>query len=933
MPLVTDLQHSSTLRLVGGKALNLTRLLAAGVRVPDGFIVTTEAYHAHLAAHRLGPRIRAVLADGDLSSPADLARVAEQIRALFDQPLPADLEAAVTGGLAGLAARAGTPIDGLPVAVRSSATAEDLPGLSFAGQQDTFLNELGGPDVLAAVRQCWASLWTARAIGYREAHGISHDDVALAVVVQTLVPADVSGVLFTANPVTGVRRQIVVDATVGLGEALVSGQVEPDHVVLAWQSGAVLESTVGAKAVATRPLPGGGVQTSARPDADRREPALTDGQLRQLAAVARAIDHEYGTAQDVEWAFAGDDLWVLQSRAITTLFDVPVALAALHTRSPDDSPAGGADPASIWFSFGAFQGVLDPITPLGRDAIARLAAGAGQMFGLQLRPDRLAFLGVAHERLWVRLDGLLRHPLGRRIAPKILAFAEPGSADLLADLIDDQPSTGWNPSGLRRFGLLLREIRPRLILTLRHPEEGRRFFDHTAAAVVAEAAGAQVVAERESDPDQRLAARVRVAADGLRGGLRTMFPAFAPIMAPSMVLLAGLNRLVADRPQAADRALPLTLLRGLPGNVTTEMDLALWQVALAIRAAGEGAAIEADPQAAAQRYQRGELGATTQRELAEFLRRYGMRGVAEIDLGRPRWRERPDAVLSTLASYLAIDPSAGPDRIYARGVAEAAAAAERLASLAGRRRPLVRFAVRRIRTLLGARETPKFTLISIFGLIRAGLLESGADLVAAGFLDRPDDVCFLTLAELGSENRSPWRTLVRRRRALHEAERHRRAVPRFIRGDGFAHYGTVAGSRGGGVTVGGRRVGGPGVDGPGVDGRGSGGTEHGSGVSPGVTEGIVRVVHDPHDARLRPGEILVCRGTDPAWTPLFLVAAGLITEVGGMMTHGSVVAREYGIPAVVGVADATTRLTTGRRIRLDGGSGLITLLDAADSPQ
>jgi pyruvate,water dikinase len=291
--------------------------------------------------------------------------------------------------------------------------------------------------------------------------------------------------------------------------------------------------------------------------------------------------------------------------------------------------------------------------------------------------------------------------------------------------------------------------------------------------------------------------------------------------------------------------------------------------------------------------------------------RYGMRGVGEIDFGQPRWREDPTPVMQTLQSYLQIDQDSAPNVVFLRGQQAAEKAIEDLAQKVRRQRggwlkeKLVRGAARRVRVLMGVRESPKFFAIRVMGIARRELLKTGRDFAEAGMIDRADDLSFLKFSELEALSRNEprdWKALVASRRAIYERETRRRQVPRLLASDGRAFYEGVGASTDTGDVI------------------------SGSPVSPGVVEGIVHVVLSPHETQLAPGEILVCPGTDPAWTPLFLAAGGLITEVGGMMTHGSVVAREYGIPAVVGVHQATTRLKDGQRIRVDGTAGKIVIL-------
>jgi pyruvate,water dikinase len=388
-----------------------------------------------------------------------------------------------------------------------------------------------------------------------------------------------------------------------------------------------------------------------------------------------------------------------------------------------------------------------------------------------------------------------------------------------------------------------------------------------------------------------------------------------------MASLNLLTQLVRHVPDGSETV--LLLLRGVPHNVTTEMDLILWQTAQTIRSDATAYKLfaEFDADDLSAEFRAGSLPPVAQQALNTFMIRYGMRGLAEIDLGRRRWREEPTQVIRTVQSYLRIDdPTQAPHEVFARGQKAAEDSAEKLIQMV-RHTPggfikvrIVRVAVRRIRALAGLRESPKFTIMQMFGLVRHSLLVSGAQLAAEGVLDSAEDVFWLTMPELktlAKGNSKPnWQSLVAERRHTYARETQRRQIPRILLSDGQAFYEGVSAETD--------------SDDP--------NQFNGTPVSPGVVEGIVRVVFDPSDAQLQPGDILVCPGTDPAWTPLFLTAGGLITEVGGLMTHGSVVAREYGIPAVVGVNQATQRLQTGQRVRVDGSSGLVVIMsDSGES--
>jgi phosphohistidine swiveling domain-containing protein len=876
-----------SLHVAGGKGANLAQLVTARFPVPPGFVLTTDAYRAFVAHNELGSFLQSTLGHLDAQDPAALEAASAAIRERF---AVSGLPPQVRGALR----EAYDALGETPVAVRSSATAEDLPELSFAGQQDTYLNVSGEDALLGAVVACWGSLWTARAIGYRARSEFVHKDLALAVVVQEMVPAEAAGVLFTADPLSGKRTEMVLEATLGLGEALVSGRVEPDRFRIDAASGRILERSLGAKAISVRPESGGGTVTRVE-DATGRQ-ALPDEAIAELVHLGGRAARLFGAPQDVEWAWAGGRIWLVQSRPITALYPVPEGMEP--------------EPLQVLFSFGAVQGLMGPMTPMGQDTARNLIAGAGRMFGVHLTAETQTIFYSAAERVFVDITGVLRNRVGRRLGTAFLGVVEPGVRQALVPLLEDarlavtggpKPRTVWR---VLRFAL---PLLPHLAGTLLRPEASRARFEEETEARLVEI-------EAQMAAQTTLAGRVTLMEELIQGAFPWLLPRFLPRFAVAMASLNLLLRAARDLPGGEQAALMMT--RGLPHNVTTAMDLALWAAAQAIREdpASLERMREGDAGALADQFLVNRLPATAQEAIGAFLGRYGMRGVGEIDLGRRRWRENPEPIVQALQSYLQIeDPAQASDAVFARGAAEAQAAEDAMARAAGTMRRgrfkarRVRWLACRMRALAGLRESPKFWAVRTMSLVRAALLVSGADLVQAGVLERAGDLFFLRLPELralaAGEERG-WRGLVSQRRQVYAREERRAQVPRLLLSDGQAFY--------------------EGVSAPGEE---LDGVLVGSPVSPGVAEGRVRVVLDPHAAQLAPGEILVCPGTDPAWTPLFLAAGGLVMETGGLMTHGSVVAREYGIPAVVGVTRASDRLKTGQRVRVDGTAGQVILLD------
>jgi len=897
-----------TLETAGGKGANLARLTRAEFQVPRGFIISTDAYRSFVETNRWLPMIESAVEDISAEDASALEKTSAQIRAAFSLGvMPPEIESAIREAYKELPHPSPSPTgrgmsegqgERVPVAVRSSATAEDLPDLSFAGQQDTYLNIIGEDEVLKAVINCWSSLWTARAIGYRLRNHIRQDEVALAVVVQEMIPSEVSGVMFTANPLTGLRSETVIDATFGLGEALVSGQVEPDHYVVDTLSNVIRSKTLGAKAQATRGRSGGGVELT--PEDASTLQALSEVEILQLASLGATIQSEYGFPQDIEWAFADGQLYVLQSRAITSLFPVP-----------EESN----DPLLVWFSFGAVQGLVGPITPLGQDTIRHIFAGGGRLFDIHTSPYEIRAFASAGERIWINITRVLRNPVGNRVIRVFLGFIEPSSAQIIKPLANDRrlgAGTGTVKfSTVRRLGKVLIPAIFRALRNAHNPEGARLQFDEAINSYLS--ASKIPAAQNKYD---RLANVVLFMQERIGGVFQYLLPKFIPMIVPAMAALNALRELTKQN-DAADHGFSMLLLettRGLPNNVTTEMDLALWETARRIKvdAASLGLFTDTDAAALASHYLAGTLPTMAQETITHFMDQYGMRGVGEIDFGQPRWRENPTTIMQTLKSYLQINADSAPDVLFAKGEQAAQAAIEKIALEARKqtggwlKERIVRAAARRVRVLMGVRESPKFFAIRVIGIARKALLEVGEEFAQAGVVNRADDLVFLHLNELqalSNKEEREWKALIAERRAVYERESRRRQVPRILVSDGRAfHEGVGADTDTGDIIT-------------------------GSPVSPGVVEGVVHVIFNPHESQLAPGEILVCPGTDPAWTPLFMAAGGLITEVGGMMTHGSVVAREYGIPAVVGVHQATTRLKDGQKIRVDGTTGKIVVLE------
>src|SRR5438445_116804 len=715
----------------GGKGANLGELRRAGFPVPDGFVITTAAYA--LAAEASG-------ATGE--TPAS-ARVR-----LAASPVPA--------GIADAAREAYRALGAPPVAVRSSATAEDLPDASFAGQQDTILGVAGADAVLDAVRRCWASLWNDRAVAYRQTHEVSARGLRLAVVVQRMVEAESAGVLFTADPITGRRRRAAIEAVRGLGEQLVSGAVNPDHYTVDTRSGAVLE---------------------------RRGDIVGDARLRELAALGARIEEHFGRPQDIEWAIDKDGkVWIVQSRDITTLYPLPSA-------APDDE-----EDLHVYFSANVAQGVFAPFTPMGLQTFRLLSSGLAAAIGRPVRdPSAGASLyAESAMRVFIDLTPVLRDPFGREVPGRVMSVMEFRSKAIFEKLLQDprlRPHGSASRSRLRVLGAALHTGAPQnAVRALVWPDATR----NRLLAELDRAIAAIRIPEKSAE-------RLDAYQDLILKFPPKFFPRMVGLVIPGVLSYALANRLLGTHARPGELQ---TVLRGLPHNPTTEMDLGLWRIARAAREdpASRDALVARSPAELSAQYRARALPPLLQREMTGFLERYGHRAIAEIDLGVKRWSEDPAHLLRAIA---------------------------------------------------------------------------GEDL----------------------------RDTVVERRGLYRRELTRRHIPRVLLSDGTDAETELA---------------------PATD-----AAIRGTPASPGIARGIARVIRSPVGARLEPGEVLVAPSTDPGWTPLFLTAGALVMEMGGMMSHGAVVAREYGIPAVVGVVNATGRITTGDRVTVDGSAGTVALGEAA----
>jgi phosphoenolpyruvate synthase/pyruvate phosphate dikinase len=846
--------------LAGGKGANLGELSRIeGIRVPAGFCVTTDAFRRIMTT---APWIDDQLGRLSRLDPDDSQAIrtlsAEIRRALEEIAIPDDLAAAITGSVTRLGRQAA-------YAVRSSATAEDLPTASFAGQQDTYLNVVGLPAILQHVSQCWGSLFTERAVTYRLRNGFDHRKVQMAVVVQQMIFPQAAGILFTADPVTSNRKVVSIEASFGLGEALVAGLVNAD--VYKVRDGEVVDKAVATKRLAIHARPAGGTQELAIEPESQEQPALTDAQIVRLAELGRRIEAHFGQPQDIEWCLVDGGFQIVQSRPITTLFPIPES---------------GDRENHVYVSVGHQQMMTDPMKPLGLS------------FWQMTTPAPMAEAGG---RLFVDVTQRLASLASRAGLLEALGRSDPLTGDALQTLLERdgfvRPLPDEGPPG-PLFG-------------------GARAPIETDPAIVTELIARSQASIAASERDIRtksgeaLLDFIQADIQELR---RILFdPQSHQVFMSAMEAAWWLN----DQLQAwlGEKNAADTLTQSVPHNVTSEMGLALLDVADVIRPHPDVVAFlhHVEDEGFLDELAKLSGGREARDAIEAWLEKYGMRCVGEIDITRPRWSERPSTLVPLILGNIKnFEPGAGQRR-FEQGRQEAWAKEQdvltRLRALPDgeRKSEEVKRMIDRVRTFIGYREYPKYGMVSRYFVYKQALLKEAERLVQAGVLGEREDIFYLTFAELHDVVRTNNvdDQLIRQRK---DAFRSYQALtpPRVLTSEGEVVTGTY------------RRADVP------------AGALTGLPVSAGTAEGRARVILDMAEADLEAGDILVTAYTDPSWTPAFVAIKGLVTEVGGLMTHGAVIAREYGLPAVVGVEHATRLIRDGQRIRVHGTDGYIEIL-------
>ncbi|MDH6670902.1 phosphoenolpyruvate synthase/pyruvate phosphate dikinase [Paenibacillus sp. LBL] len=858
--------EKTQLLLVGGKGLHLGELSKMeGIQVPEGFCITTlgyqkaieqnETYHALL--HQL-----TLLKAEDRDQIAEISRRIRQI--IVEVEIPSEVAEAVTQYLS----RFG---EDHAYAVRSSATAEDLPHASFAGQQDTYLNIIGIDAILQHISKCWASLFTDRAVIYRMQNGFDHSQVYLSVVVQRMIFPQASGIIFTADPMTSNRKLLSIDASFGLGEALVSGLVSADGYQV--QEGKIVDKRIATKTLAIYGRKEGGTETQQIDLDQQKAQTLTEQQILELARIGRLIEAYFGSPQDIEWCLDQDTFYIVQSRPITTLYPIPEA------KDEDNH---------VYVSVGHQQMMTDPMKPLGLS------------FYLLTTP---APMRTAGGRLFVDVTPMLASPVSRETILNTLGQSDPLIKDALMTIIERDfitllPNENKEPA--------LSNSKAKSTPGVQAPIE----YDPSIVSDLIKRSQASIEELKHNIQTKSGSGLFDFILEDFQQLKKILFdPQSSAIIMAAMDASAWINENMEKwlgEKNAAD-----TLSQSVSGNITSEMGLALLDVADVIRPYPEVIDYlqHVKDDSFMDELIKLDGGPESRDAIYDYLGKYGMRCAGEIDVTRTRWSEKPITLVPLILGNIKnVEPHAS-QRKFEQGRQEALAKEQaildRLKSLPDgeQKAKETKRRIDLIRNFSGYREYPKYGMVNRYFVYKQALLKEAERLVQAGVIHDQEDIYYLTFEEfheLVRTHKLDGQIISQRKEEYRLYEK--LTPPRVITSDGEIIAGKYK-------------------------------REHlpadamaGLPVSSGVVEGRARVILNMEETDLEEGDILVTSFTDPSWTPLFVSIKGLVTEVGGLMTHGAVIAREYGLPAVVGVENATTRILDGQRIRVHGTEGYIEIV-------
>ncbi|KAB7676024.1 phosphoenolpyruvate synthase [Bacillus sp. B1-WWTP-T-0.5-Post-4] len=864
---VLDFQEieKTQLFLVGGKGLNLGELSnIQGIQVPEGFCVTTVGYEQAIGKNGAFQTLLNQLAMLKIEERDRIGEISKQIReVIMAVEIPVDVVESVAHYLSHFG-------DEHAYAVRSSATAEDLPYASFAGQQDTYLNIIGKENILQHIKKCWASLFTDRAVIYRMQNGFDHNQVSICVVIQKMVFPEASGILFTADPITSNRKVLSIDASFGLGEALVSGLVSADNYKV--KEDEIVEKVIATKKLAIYGRKEGGTERKKIAPNQQKFQTLTEQQILQLARIGRQIEAYFGCPQDIEWCLVDDTIYIVQSRPITTLYPIPEVNDGEN---------------HVYISVGHQQMMTDAMKPLGLSFFLLTTS---------------APMCKAGGRLFVDATQRLASPASRDYLINTLGKSDPLIRDALTTVIERE-----------NFIELLSDDEKEKDLSKKVPPASSQPQPENDPEIVTNLIKNSESSIEELKRNMQTKSGVDVLdfiLEDIQQLKKVLFnsQSIAIIMA-GMNASSWINEKMEQwlgEKNAAD-----VLSQSVQHNITSEMGLALLDVADVIRPYPEVIAYlqHVEDDSFLDELIQFKGGEKVRDAIGAFLSKYGMRCSGEIDITKTRWSEQPATIIPMILNHIRDFEYGASKRKFEEGLQEALKKEEelleRLQHLPDGEQKVeeTKRMICNLRNFIGYREYPKYGMIHRYFIYKQALLKEAEKLVQNNVLNEIEDIYYLTFEELYEvvrTNKLDYKIIHKQKNAYKLYEK--LTPPRVITSDGEIITGKYKRENLPAEAI----VGLP--------------------VSSGVVEGRARVILNMEDANLEEGDILVTAFTDPGWTPLFVSIKGLVTEVGGLMTHGAVIAREYGLPAVVGVENATKLIKDGQRIRVHGTEGYIEVL-------
>jgi phosphoenolpyruvate synthase/pyruvate phosphate dikinase len=878
------------LPLVGGKGASLGELTRSeGVRVPEGFCVTTDVYKEIIGHNEqlnlLLDQLSFLKADNRKAIGETSARIRKVIE---ETAIPKTIADEIGRHVEKLGKKNAC-------AVRSSATAEDLPTASFAGQQDTYLNVIGKETILKHISKCWASLFTDRAVVYRLQNGFDHRKVYLSVVVQKMIFPDAAGIMFTADPVTSHRKVLSIDASFGLGEALVSGIVNADNYKV--REGRIIDKKISVKKLAVLASENGGTsEKEINPDRQNAQ-TLTDKEIMELEGLGRKIEAHFGKPQDIEWCLYEGDFYIVQSRPITTLYPIPVRPG--HPGGPESND----EENHVYLSVGHQQMMTDTMKPLGLSVWLLTTPASMRIAGGRLFVDITPMLAASASRHTIietlgRFDPLMKGALTTIIERGDFIKSSPSDPDSYGNHSDDKKE---QETGKTDKAVSLPNY------------QALNDYDPAVVSDLISSSETSIEATRQNIKKKSGSDLFDFILEDIQQLKKTLHaPQSFGVIMTGMNASSWINEKMDEwlgEKNAAD-----TLAQSVPNNVTSEMGLELLDVADVIRPYPEVIQYlsrhnEIKDNNFLDELVKLEGGHETRGAIQSYLSKYGMRCAGEIDITRARWSEKPITLVPMILNNIKSFEPGASYRKFEQGRKEALKKEqdllERLAPLPDGEQKVkeTKRMINLIRNLAGYREYPKYGLVTLYFVYKQALLKEAEQLVRANVIHEKEDIYYLTFEELRevvSTRKIDYRIINRRRDEYKGYEK--LTPPRVMTSDGETLSGTYNRENLPAHAIAGLPV------------------------SSGVIEGRARVILKMEDADIEDGDILVTTFTDPSWTPLFVSIKGLVTEVGGLMTHGAVIAREYGLPAVVGVDNATRLIKNGQRIRVHGTDGYIEIL-------